>query len=66
MRRRNDGEAKKKTMSVARTVIGVEDMVLLEDVRDVGIVENLKGRLKSENIYTNIGVVLVVCNPYKW
>lgn len=41
-------------------------MVLLQDTKDTGIVANLKTRLKAEQIYSNIGHVLVVCNPYKW
>ena len=49
-----------------RLQIGTEDMVLLRDVTDKGICENLKVRLESSNIYTYIGHVLVVCNPYKW
>ncbi len=43
-----------------------QDMVLIQDTKDAGIVANLKLRLRSEQIYTNIGHVLVVCNPYKW
>lgn len=41
-------------------------MVLIQDTKDSGIVANLKTRLRAEQIYTNIGHVLVVCNPYKW
>lgn len=41
-------------------------MIMLTDTRDIGIVENLQLRLLSSNIYTYIGHVLVVCNPYKW
>jgi myosin-1 len=59
-------KAVKKIVLEQRVVVGVEDMVLLQDVRDVGIMENLKLRLQSEQIYTYIGHVLVVCNPYKW
>jgi myosin-1 len=46
--------------------VGVEDMVLLQDARDSGIVENLKARLSAAQIYTYIGPVLIACNPYKW
>lgn len=49
-----------------RVQIGIEDMVLLRDITDKGIMENLKTRLQAENIYTYIGHVLVACNPYKW
>lgn len=33
----------------------MKDMVLLEDIKDAGIVGNLKQRLKAEQIYTYIG-----------
>ena len=56
----------KKIVHEQRIIIGVEDMVLLEDVRDGGIMDNLRSRLQAEQIYTYIGHVLVVCNPYKW
>ena len=41
-------------------------MVLLPNTSDAGITENLRERLITSNIYTYIGHVLVVCNPYKW
>jgi myosin heavy subunit len=56
----------KKRVVERRIIVGVEDMILLRDVRDRGIVDNLKDRLQAEQIYTYIGHVLVVCNPYKW
>ena len=65
MSRRNDTKPVVK-QQVVRTVVGVEDMVLLPDIKDSGIVANLKLRLQSELIYTSIGHVLVACNPYKW
>jgi myosin-1 len=46
--------------------VGVEDMILLQDSKDSGIVENLKSRLIASYIYTYIGPVLIACNPYKW
>lgn len=64
MRRRNDVKVKKTTD--VRIIVGCEDMVMLPDVRDSGVVENLKVRLHAEQIYTYIGHVLVICNPYKW
>ena len=63
-RRRN--EIKKKKVTERRVIVGIEDMIMLSDTRDVGIVDNLQVRLLSSNIYTYIGHVLVVCNPYKW
>lgn len=65
MSRRRDNKSVVKEQ-VVRTVVGVEDMVLLPDIKDTGIVANLKLRLQSELIYTSIGHVLVACNPYKW
>ena len=41
-------------------------MVLLPQLNNKAIVQNLKERLSGEIIYTTIGNVLVVCNPYKW
>jgi myosin-1 len=41
-------------------------MVLLPNTSDSGITDNLRERLHTGNIYTYIGHVLVVCNPYKW
>lgn len=41
-------------------------LVLLESVSESSIVENLRVRLAEDQIYTNIGHVLVACNPYKW
>lgn len=55
-----------KKVFASRIIVGVEDMVLLPDVRDTGVVNNLKERLQAEQIYTFIGHVLCVCNPYKW
>lgn len=43
-----------------RKVIGVDDMVLLSNVSDKGILENLKLRHAADVIYTFIGHVLVV------
>ena len=57
---------KVKRVTEKRIIVGVEDMVLLQDLRDAGIVQNLKDRLHAGCIYTYIGHVLVVCNPYKW
>jgi myosin-1 len=55
-----------KLAQAQRIAIGVEDMVLLQNIRDDGIMENLKERLEAKQIYTYIGNVLVACNPYTW
>lgn len=49
-----------------RLIVGCEDMVLLPALSEEGVVANLRQRLEAEQIYTNIGHVLVACNPYKW
>ena len=49
-----------------RVQIGCEDMVLLRDSSEKGIVQNLTTRLSSSELYCNIGHVLVAMNPYKW
>jgi myosin heavy subunit len=65
MSRRKENKPAVKQQLV-RNVAGVEDMILLPDTKDSGIANNLRTRLASELIYTSIGHVLVVCNPYKW
>jgi myosin I len=58
--------AVKKTVDVSRVIIGTEDMVLLQNSTEDGVVANLQSRLEASELYTNIGHVLVACNPYKW
>ena len=65
-RRKNLEVKRPVAVAVRREIYGVEDMVLLRDTKDSDIVDNLKTRLVAEQIYTYIGHVLVVCNPYKW
>ncbi len=56
-----------KTKTVEeRKFVGIEDLVLLADITDHGIVENLNIRLVASEIYTYISNVLIICNPYKW
>ena len=65
----NRKNPKKKTVTLQhedRPIVGVDDMVLLADARENGITDNLNKRLATQQIYTNIGDVLIVCNPYKW
>ena len=64
MSRRKVGVAKKHVET--RIPVGCEDMVLLTNSTEAGIVENLTTRLSASELYTNIGHVLVACNPYKW
>ncbi|RLN62196.1 hypothetical protein BBJ29_002345 [Phytophthora kernoviae] len=49
-----------------RVVVGVDDLVLLPTVTETSILENLKIRHAADVIYSYIGHVLVVVNPYKW
>lgn len=51
-------------MSKARD--GVEDLCMIKKVDNNEICHHLKIRLAREEIYTNIGSVLVCCNPFKW
>lgn len=44
----------------------LEDMVLLSTVSEKSVVSNLDKRFKKDHIYTSIGPVLIVCNPFKW
>jgi len=46
--------------------IGCPDMTLIPSLNNKAIVSNLKDRLTNSIIYSTIGPVLVVCNPYKW
>lgn len=50
----------------SRVIVGVEDMVLLATLSEDSVVANLTERLVHDQIYTNIGHVLVACNPFKW
>lgn len=43
----------------------VDDLVLLDDISEGGIVQNLKSRFNSDLIYTYIGPVLISVNPFK-
>lgn len=43
----------------------VEDMVLLHDVNEAGMLHNLRQRYLRDDIYTSIGPILIAINPYK-
>ena len=51
---------------MAHDTVGVDDMELLPTLTTAGIVDNLSQRLRADQIYTFIGHVLVVVNPYRW
>nr|AAC47535.1 unconventional myosin IB [Entamoeba histolytica] len=44
---------------------GVDDLVMLPKIDENEIVDNLKKRYNYDAIYTNIGPVLIVINPFK-
>eukprot|EP00808_Paulinella_micropora_P029094 g73973.t1 len=48
-----------------RTKYGVNDMVLLDDVTNKGIVDCLQSHYQGDEIYVYIGTVLVSVNPFK-
>ena len=45
--------------------LGVDDMVMLSDISEKGILINLEKRFSSDLIYTYIGNVLISVNPFK-
>ena len=42
------------------------DMVKMSEVNEGSILHNLRRRFENDEIYTNIGDILVSLNPYKW
>jgi myosin-1 len=46
-------------------MIGVDDLVLMDQPSNDKIVDMLKTRYAADQIYTNIGPVLVAVNPFK-
>lgn len=64
--RRRQQRDRAESFKQAPEEVGVADMVLIPSLSNKGIVSNLRDRLVSDLIYTYIGNVLVVMNPYKW
>ncbi|KAF1332010.1 Myosin-like protein, partial [Globisporangium splendens] len=60
------GGGAKNLFGEERTIVGVDDLVLLSTVSEDSILVNLKMRHAADVIYSYIGHVLVVVNPYKW
>ncbi|KAL7693220.1 putative FYVE zinc finger, myosin head, motor domain, class I myosin tail domain-containing protein [Plasmopara halstedii] len=65
-RRNPTTDVKPALFTAERVVVGVDDLVLLTSVNETSILENLKMRHAADVIYSYIGHVLVVVNPYKW
>ena len=43
----------------------MNDLVLLDQMNNPLILHNLRGRFKRDDIYTNVGTILISINPYK-
>ena len=43
----------------------IENMVLLNDLNNASLLHNLRIRFKENNIYTNVGAILVAVNPFQ-
>ncbi|ELR21237.1 myosin1, putative [Acanthamoeba castellanii str. Neff] len=52
---------------VAKSVLdkSVDDLVQMDDINEAMIVHNLRKRFKNDQIYTNIGTILISVNPFK-
>jgi myosin heavy subunit len=44
---------------------GVDDMVLLNDLNEASLLHNVRERFLKDQIYTNVGDILVAVNPFK-
>jgi myosin heavy subunit len=64
---KNGGEGAKKLRysHLLDEMVGCGDMVLLEPLTEESLLENLKMRYDSGEIYTYIGPVVVSVNPYR-
>jgi myosin heavy subunit len=43
----------------------IENMVMLNDLNNASLLHNLRIRFKREEIYTNVGAILVAVNPFR-
>eukprot|EP00320_Phaeocystis_rex_P000214 CAMPEP_0119057708 /NCGR_PEP_ID=MMETSP1178-20130426/2102_1 /TAXON_ID=33656 /ORGANISM="unid sp, Strain CCMP2000" /LENGTH=1078 /DNA_ID=CAMNT_0007038565 /DNA_START=76 /DNA_END=3312 /DNA_ORIENTATION=- len=60
-----NAQFEKLPVAVGNVMSPGEDLVLLEDVSDATILHTLRLRLDQKKIFTSIGPVLVVVNPYQ-
>ncbi|XP_074652154.1 unconventional myosin-Ia-like [Tubulanus polymorphus] len=52
-------------VDILDNIVGVSDMILLDPLTELAVIDNLKKRFYSDQIYTYIGNVVVSLNPYK-
>ncbi|PRP86414.1 hypothetical protein PROFUN_05333 [Planoprotostelium fungivorum] len=45
--------------------VGVDDLVLLDEINEAAIIDAIKKRYEADMIYTYIGQVLIAVNPYR-
>jgi len=58
-------ESAKAVEMDAQSLEPLEDMVMLKKLDEPAILHNLRLRYKRDDIYTNIGTILVAVNPFK-
>lgn len=45
---------------------GVPDILDLNDFSEMSLLETLRARYQRDEVYTNVGPILISVNPYKW
>lgn len=57
----------KATLSYNNKVINnTNDLVDQDDITDIAILEELSKRYQLDYIYSNIGNIIIACNPYHY
>ena len=49
-----------------RAYVSVDDLVHLEQVNEPSILHSIGLRFSSDQIYTNLGTIVISVNPFKW